>query len=146
MNGPFTGIDFASSGKDLGNRKAVDKSNIFDDKPLVVVSVGKKLIVYKLLNSRNNIALQYEVWLVILSLFLYGILTLNYISCEYNIIYISVYLVEARGRDVTICRLCTSSRYVMEIYCTIDSHSYIETLLLLEDIRPDEILISGDNF
>ncbi len=56
-----------------------------------------------------------------------------------------VSIAESRARVVTICKIECSHRSQMEIYLLSDAHSYVDTILTLEDIAPDEILLSDSS-
>jgi DNA mismatch repair protein MSH4 len=50
-------------------------------------------------------------------------------------------IVENRAREICISRMSTAETSKLEIFLICDGHSYVETLTLLQDLCPNEILI-----
>ena len=48
-------------------------------------------------------------------------------------------VLENRSRDVCICKINMAQLSTIEVYLLSDCHSYIETMMLLESLAPDEV-------
>jgi DNA mismatch repair protein MSH4 len=48
---------------------------------------------------------------------------------------------ENRSREICISKICSDSSNNLEIFLTADSHSYMNTLSIIADTKPDEILL-----
>lgn len=55
---------------------------------------------------------------------------------------IMISICENRAREICISKINTRNISILEIYLITDTHSYVETLDVLYDINPDEILIN----
>ena len=52
-----------------------------------------------------------------------------------------MHTVENRSREVAVCKIDASNGTTLSVYLIADSHSYSETIQVLQTIEPDEILL-----